>query len=243
MKSMDRNTTVLITGAAKGLGSVLAEYCAKKHFQLILHYNQSAGEVTVLAEKLQHGFGIDVVLWQADLTKDFEQDFLSLCEKQQLSIDILVNNVGNFLYKKIYEITKDDMMDVLHTNVTSAMSLMSLTIPGMKVRNFGRVINLTCSGADGLVFRRNTALYHYAKSGVYLLTKLWAQELAGTNVTVNSIAPGVLPESVYKETISEKYWTDYAEVLEAMDYILESKPPVSGVDINLAKGWRPGIGD
>lgn len=234
--------TALITGAAQGLGANFAEWLAERGYLILLHYNQSEEEAGLLKEFLEKKHNTTCYLWQADLTTDFLPSLQTLLDAHNLTVDLLINNVGNFLYQPIADLTQEHINDVLETNFISAFKLCSFFIPLMRKRDSGQVLNLTCSGAERLVYRRDTAFYHYAKSGVHLLTQLWAAELADTAISINSIAPGVLPDSQYKETIPKRFWTSYTEVEAALDYLLSSEHSVNGMTFDLSNGWQPGAG-
>ena len=244
--------TGLVSGSAIGLGSKFATWLAERGYNLILHYNTSEKEAENLKSKLEESFGIKCYLWRADLSVDFIESLSDFLDKNELNVDVLINNVGNFLYKPIEKLLMEDIRDVMSTNFESTFAFCEFFVPRMKELVDGRtnvsgshdskkhIINITCSGAEGLVYREKTAFYHYAKSGVHLTTQLWAQNLAGSNITINSIAPGVLPDSVYKDTISSKHWTSYEEVKQAFNYLMDSDPVVNGINIDLSKGWKPG---
>jgi len=87
---------------------------------------------------------------------------------------------------------------VIEINLNSVFHTMRLTLPGMKARGYGRIINI--SSVHGLVGSKHKAAYVASKHAVVGLTKVAALEYAGTGVTVNCINPGwVLTDLVQKQ--------------------------------------------
>lgn len=226
----------LVTGGAKGLGACFVTWLAEQGHDVVIHCNRSLSEAKRLSWHIAEKYDVKSIVWQADLSEKPGDQFGEFLQKENIFIDILVNNIGDFLYKSIDTIISQDIHRVLHSNLYIPIELMRACVPCMKKKRNGLIINVTAADVAHLIMTKQTAWYHYAKSGVYMLTQLWAKELADTGITVNSIAPGVLPNSVYKDNITKKYWNDYDDVKTPFLKILSEYPDINGKDFNLAPG-------
>jgi 3-oxoacyl-[acyl-carrier protein] reductase len=106
------------------------------------------------------------------------------------AVDILVNNAGIIRPQPIAEITARDWDELIAVNLTSVFLLTQAVLPGMRARQWGRVINLSSVAAQlgGVVGP------HYAasKAGLFGLTHAYAAMLAREGITVNTIAPALI---------------------------------------------------
>ena len=103
-------------------------------------------------------------------------------------VEILVNNVGGFSAKPFEETTDQDWNDIFQLNVMSGVRLARLYLPGMRARNWGRVIFISSESA--LQIPVESIHYGMTKTAQIAVARGLAELMAGTNVTVNSILPG-----------------------------------------------------
>ena len=103
-------------------------------------------------------------------------------------VDILVNNAGIQHVAPIEDFPVDKWDAILAINLTSAFHTTRLALPGMKQKNWGRIINL--ASVHGLVGSAQKSAYVAAKHGLVGLTKVTALETAQTGITCNAICPG-----------------------------------------------------
>lgn len=111
--------------------------------------------------------------------------------KSKKRLDILVNNVGDYLRKGILETSPEEWDSMIKSNLFSVYNGCHICAPIMKLRGWGRIVNLACASADIVTAKRDSA-YLIAKMGVILLTKTYARELAKYGVTVNAVSPGIV---------------------------------------------------
>ena len=113
------------------------------------------------------------------------------------TVDVLVNNAG-LSYRELFQFTDEDRVnDVLSVNLTSAMLLTKLLLPGMIARHDGRIINISSMwGVSG-----GSCEVHYsaAKAGLVGFTKALAKEVGPSGITVNCIAPGLIDTKMNRE--------------------------------------------
>src|SRR5207249_9998439 len=104
------------------------------------------------------------------------------------SVDILVNNLGIFEPKPFEEISDDDWRRFFEVNVLSGVRLARLVLPGMKKRNWGRIIFISSESAVQIP----AEMIHYGmtKTAQLAVSRGLAEAVAGTGITVNSVLPG-----------------------------------------------------
>lgn len=180
------NKTVLITGAAKGIGGQIAVDFKKAGYNVCITYNTSHNE----AKQLEDTFGIDI--YELDITKKEDIDnVINIIVKKYGKIDCLVNNAGICDYSLFTDITEENFMNIINTNLTSVFnvtkSVLSKTM--LKEKN-SSIINI--SSIWGITGSSCEVHYSSSKAGVIGMTKALAKELGLSNITVNSIAPGVI---------------------------------------------------
>lgn len=187
----------LITGASGGIGSEICRKLASMRFDLAVHYNRSEKSAMLLCREIEERFGVSASAIKADLS-DREQ-IKQLAEKALAigTVDVLVNNAG-LSYRELFQFTDEDRVnDVLSVNLTSAMLLTKLLLPGMIARHDGRIINISSMwGVSG-----GSCEVHYsaAKAGLVGFTKALAKEVGPSGITVNCIAPGLIDTKMNRE--------------------------------------------
>ena len=182
--------TVLITGAAGGIGRAAAIAFAKAGYNIAVHYNKSREAAERLCTELE-GLGAKAVPVQADISdrkaveKMFEQARTVLG-----NIGILVNNAGiagQALFSDITEEMWDRMFDV---NVKGAYLCTQAVLPDMIHEKWGRIINI--SSMWGISGASCEVHYSASKAALIGFTKALAKEVGLSGITVNCIAPGVI---------------------------------------------------
>lgn len=187
--------TALVTGSTSGIGLGIAKTLALHGARVMLN---GFGDVqAALAEVREHDAG--AVYHGADMSKPEQVlDMVRQCESQLGSCDILVNNAGIQHVANVEDFPPEKWDAIIAINLSSAFHAMRAALPGMKQRNWGRIINI--ASAHGLVASAGKSAYVAAKHGIVGLTKAAALENATTGVTVNAICPGwVLTPLVQKQ--------------------------------------------
>jgi NAD(P)-dependent dehydrogenase (short-subunit alcohol dehydrogenase family) len=103
-------------------------------------------------------------------------------------VDILVNNAGITRDRTIARMSVEDWDTVIATDLSSAFYTTAAVVPGMRERNYGRIINM--SSIIGQMGNVGQANYSAAKAGLIAFTKTAAKELARNQITVNVVCPG-----------------------------------------------------
>jgi len=123
---------------------------------------------------------------------------------------LLVNNAGLMRSRMLHKMTLDDWEQVMAVNVRGSFLMCRAVAPFMREANQGRIVNLSSTGALGLL---GSANYASAKAAVQALTKSLALELGPFNVTVNAVAPGFVVTEMTR-SMAEKSGVSI-EVMEA----------------------------
>ncbi|MEU3458638.1 glucose 1-dehydrogenase [Streptomyces sp. NPDC006733] len=177
--------TVIITGAARGLGAEAARQAVAAGARVVLtDLLEEEGKATAAA------LGDRARFLRHDVTS--EEGWASVAEfavAEFGGIDGLVNNAGIAEGKFIEDASVDYFRKVLDTNLTGVFIGMKTVIPAMKERGAGSIVNI--SSAAGLIGLALTAGYGASKWGVRGLTKIAAVELGTARIRVNSVHPGM----------------------------------------------------
>ncbi len=179
-------STVLITGASRGIGAAAARLFAQKGWQVAANYCQSEREARVLAASHP---GILAV--QADVADRGQVDRMTKEVLHQFGhIDVLINNAGIAQQKLFTDVTETEWERLFSVNVTGVFHCCQAVLPGMIRRQRGKILNL--SSIWGMTGASCEVAYSAAKAAVIGLSKALAKEVGPSGITVNCVAPGVI---------------------------------------------------
>lgn len=180
--------TCLVTGAGAGVGEVIARaFHAAGARVLVSDMNgQTACDVAhSLDASGQTAMGIALDVRRK---MDFESARDQMLARWQ-QIDIVVNNAGHAKRTPVQDISLEEFDDIVAINMRSVFLSCQVFAEAMKARAYGRIVNVTSlAGQNGGTVA--SAHYASAKAGAIMLSKYFAQHLAGTGVTVNAVSPG-----------------------------------------------------
>ncbi len=241
-KKMTNN--VLITGASKGIGLVIAKHFAENNFNVFV----TARTAKALEElsKIPNIKGF----YPCDLTKDCL--FLYQEAKKALgNIDVLINDAGGYVCAEIEKTTDEDIENLVNLNMIAPYKLARLVIPDMKKNKFGRIINI--GSISGVVGEAYATLYSMTKSSFIGFSKALALEVAEYGITVNTIHPGwvdtslihcdnmTFEEDELMQTIPQRRYIEPSEVAELARYLASpAAKGLTGQSINLCAGISMG---
>jgi 3-hydroxybutyrate dehydrogenase len=221
---MLENRSALVTGSTSGIGLGIARALAARGANVILNGFGDPGEVERLRQRLADEFGVKVAFSGADISKPEQiRDMVRYASKELDAVDILVNNAG-IQYTAPVEAFPEERWDaVIAINLSSNFHAIKAALPGMKARNWGRIINI--ASAHGLVASVEKAAYIAAKHGVVGLTKVVALETATTGITCNAICPGWVLTPLVQKQIDERAAREKIPVEQAKMELLAEKQP------------------
>ena len=183
---------VFITGASTGIGAAAARAFAGAGCKVVVHYNASRDAAESVAAAIKAAGG-EAALVGGDVT--VEADVMRIVRDALAAfgrIDVLINNAGGMLGRvPIENYTVAHINRVLALNCTQVALFMREVIPLMRRQKSGNVINVSSiaarhGGGGGAI------LYAGAKGFVSTVTHGWAKEVAGDNIRVNAVSPGVI---------------------------------------------------
>lgn len=231
----------LVTGSARGIGRGIALALAREGYDLAIHYLHSTAPAEAARTEAET-LGVRAIALQADLTDSQAARILVAEAHDRLGgLAVLVNNVGNYVYKPLDELTAEEWDDVLSTNLDATFATCHAAVPLMRAAGSGRIVNIGYAGAQALVARPNLTAYAIAKTGVVLLTKAIARAEAGNGITANVVAPGVIETSRTKplREIPAGREGRIEEVAAAVLYFVSPEAEyVTGQVLEVAGGWN-----
>jgi 3-hydroxybutyrate dehydrogenase len=212
--------TALVTGSTSGIGLGIATVLAAQGARVMLN---GFGDVeAALAAVRQHDPG--AIYHGADMTKPAEiADMVRTCEAQLGACDILVNNAGIQHVALVEDFPADRWDAIIAINLSSAFHAMHAALPGMKQRNWGRIVNI--ASVHGLVASAGKSAYVAAKHGLVGLTKTAALECATTGVTVNAVCPGWVLTPLVQKQVDAKAAAEGVSNDEAKRRLVAEKQP------------------
>jgi 3-hydroxybutyrate dehydrogenase len=212
--------TALVTGSTSGIGLGIALTLARQGANILLN---GFGDVEPARAAIA-ALGVRVDYHGADMSKPAEIEALMAHAAQVFGgVDVLVNNAGIQHVARVEDFPVEKWDAIIAINLSSAFHTSRLAIPGMRARNWGRIINI--ASAHGLVASAAKSAYVAAKHGIVGLTKASALELATTGVTVNALCPGWVLTPLVQKQIDARAAQGGISVAQAQVALLGEKQP------------------
>lgn len=177
--------TALVSGSTKGIGFAIASLLAAEGARVIINgrTDTAVGEAT--AAILKRAPGATIEGFAGDLAAAAPVEALA---RRYPAVDILVNNLGIFERKPFADIDDADWQRFFDINVMSGVRLSRAYFPGMKARNWGRIVFI--SSESGIQIPPDMVHYGMTKSAQLAISRGLAENCVGTGVTVNAVLPG-----------------------------------------------------
>lgn len=257
---MLRGKTALVTGSTSGIGLGVATALAETGANVVLNGFGEAADIAHIRSTLAERTGLQVIHSGADMGKPEEIAAMFQTAASQVGeMDILVNNASIQFVAPVDEFPDAKWGQILAINLSSNFYTTKAALPGMKARNWGRIVNI--ASAHGLVASPFKSAYVAAKHGVVGLTKTVALEVAETGITCNAICPGYVKtplvegqirdqakvhqmtqEQVVREVIlasqPNKRFVEVKELGELVVFLCSSgAASITGASIPMEGGW------
>ena len=242
MELTDR--TALVTGGAKRVGRAICLALAKAGATVAVHYARSGGEARALVEEIGRAGG-RAEAFGADLADPAQIEAMFAAAARSLGrLDVLVNNAALYHRTPIETLAAEQWDEELAVNARAA-ALCIRHAAGLMPEG-GAIVNITDSGAQrGFP---GFPAYCASKGALLALTKSAARALAGRNIRVNSVAPGVAlwPEGVTEEQKAKvlaqvplRRAGTPEDVAAAVLFLLQADY-ITGQDLRVDGGWNMG---
>ncbi|WP_254531584.1 SDR family NAD(P)-dependent oxidoreductase [Natrinema gelatinilyticum] len=243
---MDRpdlsDRTVLVTGSASDIGRELLLATADCGAQTAVHYRTSAEAARdVAAAALRRG-AAETMTVQGDVTDPDDVDELFAAVESELgSVDVLVNNVGDFAPSHWSDLEFETWNRVIETNLNGTYLCSKRALPGMREVGYGRIVNVGYASSEkGLVSPKNFP-YFVAKTGVVMFTRMLAADTQDDGITVNAISPYVVGNSdEFPAELPRGRPASFDDLVQPLYFFLDPDTGyVSGDNIEVDGGWLP----
>lgn len=198
---------VVITGGSRGLGLVLARHLAAEGARLCLIARDEA-ELARAAD--QFSPGLDVMTVRCDIRRraDVRAAVAVILERWSV-IDILINNAGVIQVGPLEHMTAEDFENAMATHFWGPLHLMFETVPAMRRRGFGRIVNITSIG--GRIAVPHLAPYCASKFALVGLSDAVRTELDQYGIRVTTVSPGLMRTgSPRKASMKGQHEAEYA---------------------------------
>jgi 3-hydroxybutyrate dehydrogenase len=219
-----KGKTAIVTGSTSGIGLGIARALGGAGANILLNGFGDAAQIEALRAGLAQELGVKVGYSGADMSKPDQVRAMVKAAVDELgSADILVNNAGIQHTAPVDSFPPERWDAVLAINLSSVFHATQAALPGMRARNWGRIVNI--ASVHGLVASTEKAAYVAAKHGVVGLTKVVALETATTGITCNAICPGWVLTPLVQQQVDARAKRDAISVDQAKTAMLAEKQP------------------
>ena len=183
-------STALVTGASSGIGRAVAIALAESGAQIV-----GLGRDVPALRSLAAATGATVLKVDLESADELER-FVEHSLPDLPPVDILVNCAGSGRYGPLAEHGAEDIDRLLDVNVRAPIALTKAVLPGMRQRGRGRVVNV--ASIAGRLGVPNETVYSASKGALAVFSRALDAELAGTDVGVTVVLPGVVQSSFFE---------------------------------------------
>ena len=189
---MSESRKALVTGAAGGMGRAICKALLNAGHSVVLADRDKVSVETFASELGPKAFALTLDITNADETAALLDSIPATFKP----IDILVNNAGHDIGGRVPFVqgSADDWAAIVETNLIGLMRVTRAILPGMVERNSGDIVNMSSINALRLI--PDMAPYSASKAGVHMLTETLRGELAGTNIRVIELNPGLTKTNI-----------------------------------------------
>jgi NAD(P)-dependent dehydrogenase (short-subunit alcohol dehydrogenase family) len=192
------DSVILITGASRGLGAALAREWACRGARLLLTARTEA-PLRRLVDELSPQ--TDVLIAPIDVTDEHRmRDFIARGIAEFGHLDVLVNNastLGGSPMPALEQLTPGAFFEVMETNVRAPLALAQSVMPHMRARGSGAIVNVTSDAAVNAY--AGWGAYGTSKAALEHLSRILAEELRGTGISVLVLDPGNMDTQMHRD--------------------------------------------
>jgi NAD(P)-dependent dehydrogenase (short-subunit alcohol dehydrogenase family) len=184
----------VVSGANRGLGWGTSLALAKDGYHVVMLARDAVSLAQKIAPHQKEGLSLEAFSVDVSKAEDVE-NLRAHLRKTHARLDVLINNAGVFLEGQgegasVFKVKPEILVETLKINSLGPFLLCQALIPLMLEGGYGRVVNVS-SGMGALKDMEGSyPAYRMSKSALNALTCVWAAEVAGKNIKVNSVCPG-----------------------------------------------------
>ena len=182
--------TALVTGAGRGIGAAIAQKLAAEGARVVLAEKTNLDGANDVAQAITRQGGEAVALAADVGDPESVRQLFSAAVSRFGTVDILVNNAGIVTRQPIVDTSPEDWDRVIRTNLYGGYHCVREAVPLMRSAGGGKIVNI--SSIHGRIAKAAVGAYGATKSGIDMLTKQLAVELAPDRINVNAVAPGTI---------------------------------------------------
>jgi len=217
----------LIIGGGGGIGQCIAKALHAKGATVYIQYRNTKPDIAYI--RYLH----------ADLSNSSSINALiSEYIEQAINLDILINCLGDFLYKPLSDLQPSEFERIIHSNLQIAFEICHQALPYLRKAKNARILQIAFSGSTNLTAKPSILPYHIAKLGLILLTRSLAQTEASHSILANTLSPGIVENNQYDSAYSIPLdrSAKLSEIVEASLFLLCSDY-ITGADLQIDGGW------
>jgi 3-oxoacyl-[acyl-carrier protein] reductase len=191
-----RGKVALVTGGSRGIGAAIASELAEAGAAVAVNYLQHADRANELIEALRAAGG-KAIAAQCDVSQAPAVAKMVEQVKSALGpVDILINNAGIAITRGVDDLSEADFDQTIAVNLKSVFLCTQAVLPTMRLRKWGRIVNISSGAARGA--GAIGPHYNASKAGIEGLTRGYAARLVKEGITVNAVAPSLIETDMMK---------------------------------------------
>ena len=244
MGRLDKKTA-LVTGASRGIGRAIAIELAREGAKVAINYASNETKAQEVAETIESMGGTAITVKANVGNPEEARAMVNKVAKEFAHLDVLVNNAGITRDALLTNMTDEQWVDVIQTNLNGCFFCTSAAIPIMSAQSYGRIINV--SSMNGQVPAMAQANYSASKGGIIAFSRTAATELVRHGITVNTIAPGYTETDMFaavpgplqtqiKGKIPMGRFAHAEEIAKAVTFLIADGNYITGQQINVNGG-------
>ena len=191
--NQDTRPVAIVTGASRGIGAAIAQRLAEDGYQVVVNYASNASEAQRVVATL-HATGHTAIAVQADVSKPDEvRALFDTAERELGRVDVLINNAGVLKTMPLGETSDDLFTQTFGVNVQGTFN--TLREAASRLNDGGRIVNFSTTVLAMKL--PGYAIYSASKAAVEAMSGVFAKELRGRQIRVNTVAPGPVATELF----------------------------------------------
>lgn len=223
------------------MGAAICGHLAELGYDVAVHYHSSRDSAEAVQRAVEKR-GRRAQLFQANLAVEAEVLRMKAAFRESWShLDLLINNAGVYHEKAFADLTEAEWFTELNSTATAVYFTTRAFLPLIRPAR-GRVINIGDGACDRPGAREMAPAYHIGKTGVFILTRSFAQAEAAHEVAVNMVSPGLLETSVglgASDVVPSGRFGRFEDIFAAIDFLATAETRyITGSNLIVGGGWN-----